>query len=102
MMKDGVVLINTARGPIVDEEALVEASESEKVWSAGLDVYEKEPEVHQGVAGNEKVLPLPHIRTATYEIQKRMEVLVIDNVRSMLKEGRLLTQVQEQRGKSNL
>ena len=67
MMKDGVVLVNTARGPIIDEEALVEALDQEKVFAAGLDVYEKEPEVHQRLIESDKVILLPHIGTATFE-----------------------------------
>jgi glyoxylate reductase len=101
-MKDGVVLVNTARGAVIDESALVEALENGKVWSAGLDVYEKEPEIHPGLIKNENVVLFPHIGTATIETQKKMEVLVVDNVKSMLKDGKLLTQVQEQKGKSNL
>ncbi|KAF2748028.1 D-isomer-specific 2-hydroxyacid dehydrogenase-like protein [Sporormia fimetaria CBS 119925] len=96
-MKDGVVLVNTARGPLIDEEALVEALESRKVWTAGLDVFEKEPEIHEGLLRNENVVLLPHIGTATFETQRDMELLVLDNLRSAIKEGKLLTQVPEQK-----
>jgi hypothetical protein len=67
-MKDGVVLVNTARGAIVDEEALVRALESGKVASAGLDVYENEPNVHPDLAANPHVLLLPHMGTWTVEV----------------------------------
>ena len=67
MMKDDVVIVNTARGPCIDEGALVEALESGKVYSAGLDVYEDEPTVHPGLLGSDKVVLLPHIGTATFE-----------------------------------
>lgn len=69
MMKDGVVLINTARGKLIDEQALVDALESGKVFSAGLDVYEEEPSINEGLLGNPNVVLLPHIGTATKETQ---------------------------------
>lgn len=69
MMKDGVVVINTARGSIIDEQALVDAMKGGKVFGAGLDVYETEPKVHMGLLNNEKVVLLPHIGTATFETQ---------------------------------
>jgi glyoxylate reductase len=92
-MKEGVVIVNTARGAVMDEAALVEALESGKVASAGLDVFENEPEIHPGLLKNENVLLVPHLGTHTYETQKSMEVLVIDNIRSALTEGTLLTPV---------
>jgi glyoxylate reductase len=55
MMKRGVVVINTARGKLMDEQALVDALADGKVWSAGLDVYEEEPKVNEGLLGNPSV-----------------------------------------------
>ncbi|KAL9599341.1 MAG: hypothetical protein Q9219_003874 [cf. Caloplaca sp. 3 TL-2023] len=101
MMKDGVVIVNTARGKIIDEEALVEALEQGKVFAAGLDVYEKEPEIHPGLVKNDNVVLMPHIGTATIETQRKMEMLVIANIRSVLERGSLLTPVVESR-RSNL
>jgi glyoxylate reductase len=92
-MKKGVVIVNTARGAVMDEAALVEALDNGKVASAGLDVYENEPEIHPGLIRNENVLLVPHLGTHTYETQKEMEVLVIDNIRSAVTTGKLLTPV---------
>ncbi|KAL8802273.1 MAG: hypothetical protein Q9182_003925 [Xanthomendoza sp. 2 TL-2023] len=97
MMKDGVVIVNTARGKIIDEEALVEALEQDKVFAAGLDVYEEEPEIHPGLIKSDKVVLMPHVGTATIETQRKMEMLVIDNIRNVLQRGSLLTPVVESR-----
>lgn len=97
IMKDGVVLVNTARGPIVNEDALYEALQSGKVWGAGLDVHEHEPKIHPGLIENENCVLLPHVGTATMETQRKMEALVIENVKSALKWGCLLTPVMETR-----
>lgn len=70
-MKDGVIIVNTARGPIIDEAALVSSLESGKVWSVGLDVYEKEPEIHPGLLKNPGAVLFPHIGTATVDTQVR-------------------------------
>ena len=64
-MKDGVVIINTARGAVIDEVALVKALGDGKVFSAGLDVYEQEPEIHQELSNNPRVMLLPHMGTWT-------------------------------------
>lgn len=69
MMKEGVVIVNTARGKIIDEGALVEALEQGKVFAAGLDVYENEPEIHPGLIKHDDVVLMPHIGTATVETQ---------------------------------
>ncbi|KAJ5551718.1 hypothetical protein N7461_006416 [Penicillium sp. DV-2018c] len=95
-MKDGVVIVNTARGALIDEKALVAALESGKVRSAGLDVYECEPEIEPGLVSNPNVMLLPHIGTATFETQREMELLVLENMRSAIETGRLITQVPEQ------
>lgn len=68
-MKDGVVIVNTARGPIIDEDALVKALDSGKVRSAGLDVFENEPKVHPGLMANDAVMLIPHMGTHTYEVK---------------------------------
>src|SRR5271170_4343010 len=62
-MKDGIVIVNTARGAVIDEAALVDALDSGKVASAGLDVFEEEPKVHPGLIKNENVLLVPHMGT---------------------------------------
>lgn len=67
-MKDGVVIVNTARGAVIDEDALVKALDSGKVRSVGLDVYENEPEVHPGLIANDHVMLIPHMGTHTYEV----------------------------------
>jgi glyoxylate reductase len=68
-MKDGVIIINTARGALIDEAALVDALKSKKVWSAGLDVFEEEPKIHPGLLEADNVVLLPHIGTGTSETQ---------------------------------
>ncbi|KAF4547407.1 D-isomer specific 2-hydroxyacid dehydrogenase-like protein 3 [Elsinoe fawcettii] len=98
-MKNGVVIVNTARGPIIDEAALVEALDSGKVFSAGLDVFEEEPKIHPGLLKNERAVLLPHIGTATWESQKDMELLVLENLRSAIDGKGLITQIPEQKGK---
>lgn len=96
-MKDGVVIINTARGALLDEAALVTALESGKVYSAGLDVYENEPIVHQDLLKNSRVLLVPHMGTWTIETQARMEDWAINNVRTAIEKGILLSIVPEQK-----
>jgi glyoxylate reductase len=97
-MKNGIVIINTARGALIDEEALVKALEEGKVWAVGLDVFEEEPKIHPGLMDNEKVFMLPHLGTCTFETQKDMELLVLENLKLALTEGRVKTLVPEQKG----
>jgi glyoxylate reductase len=68
-MKEGVIIVNTARGALIDEAALVDALKSGKVWTAGLDVFEEEPKIHPGLLECENAVLLPHVGTATYETQ---------------------------------
>ena len=68
-MKDGVVVVNSARGAVMDEAALVEALDSGKVLSAGLDVFEEEPKIHPGLVKNPNVMLVPHMGTWTVEVR---------------------------------
>lgn len=78
-MKPGAYLINTARGTVVDESALVEALAAGHLRGAGLDVFEAEPEVHPGLLGNDRVVLLPHLGSATREVRDRMAVMAAEN-----------------------
>ncbi|KAF7716904.1 Uncharacterized protein PECH_000705 [Penicillium ucsense] len=95
-MKDGVVVVNTARGAVMDEAALVQALESGKVFSAGLDVFENEPEIHPGLLHNQRVILVPHMGTWTTETLTAMETWAIDNVTQALTKGTLKSPVPEQ------
>lgn len=70
-MKHGVVLVNTARGALIDEAALVDALATGQVSTCGLDVFEHEPQIHPGLLASPNTVLLPHIGTATFETQVR-------------------------------
>ncbi|KAJ5454376.1 2-hydroxyacid dehydrogenase [Penicillium daleae] len=95
-MKDGVIVVNTARGAVMDEAALVEALDSGKVFSAGLDVFEEEPTVHPGLIRNQNVLLVPHMGTWTIETLTAMEEWAIENVTLAITTGKLKSPVPEQ------
>jgi lactate dehydrogenase-like 2-hydroxyacid dehydrogenase len=67
-MKKGIVIVNTARGGVMDEDALVNAIDSGLVRSVGLDVYQQEPNIHPGLVSNPHVCLLPHMGTFTVEV----------------------------------
>lgn len=96
-MKHGIVIINTARGAVMDESALVQALASGRVRSCGLDVYEEEPKVHGGLVANPHVMLVPHMGTWTVETQTAMEELCVANVRAAVETGRLKTPIPEQK-----
>ncbi|KAI1479677.1 D-isomer specific 2-hydroxyacid dehydrogenase [Daldinia eschscholtzii] len=96
--KKGVVIVNTARGALINEADLVAALESEQVSAVGLDVYENEPEVHPGLVKNSRAFLLPHLGTSTVETQREMERLVLRNLQAAVDEGKMLTLVSEQKG----
>ena len=83
-MKPTAVLINTARGPVVDEDALVDALESGSIYAAGLDVYDGEPHVSQRVLGAPRTTLLPHIGSATIQTRTRMARLACQGVCDVL------------------
>ncbi|KAI0533096.1 D-isomer specific 2-hydroxyacid dehydrogenase [Xylaria digitata] len=96
--KPGVVIVNTARGALIDEAALSEALDSGHVSAVGLDVYEHEPNIHPGLIKNERAFLLPHVGTHTYETSRDMELLVLKNLEAAVDEGKMLTLVAEQKG----
>jgi glyoxylate reductase len=83
-MKDTAYLVNSARGPIVDEAALVDALRSGQIAGAGLDVYENEPDVHPGLLELDNVVLLPHLGSATIETRTAMGVLAAKNAIAVL------------------
>jgi glyoxylate reductase len=85
LMKPTAILINTARGPIVDEAALVRSLKSGRLRAAGLDVYEREPEVHAGLLKIENVALLPHVGSATESARRRMYETALWNCIAALK-----------------
>ena len=97
LMKPSAVIINTARGAVIDEAALVDALDCELIAGAGLDVFEEEPKVHPGLIKNERVMLLPHMGTLTLETQEKMEEWVIDNIRSALTGNGLFSMIPEQK-----
>lgn len=79
-MKPSAIVINTARGPVIDEKALVEALKSGQIAGAGLDVYENEPQVEPELLQLSNVTLAPHIGSATYEARARMGELAALNI----------------------
>jgi len=88
-MRPSAVLVNTARGQVVDERALIAALRDGVIAGAALDVYEHEPEVSRELLGFENVVLTPHIASATRETREAMGMLAVDALRAVLLEGRM-------------
>jgi glyoxylate reductase len=85
MMKKTAVLINTARGPIVDEQALVTALKNQDIFAAGIDVWENEPQLTPGLVDLENIVLTPHTASATIETRDNMSKVAAENIIAALK-----------------
>lgn len=92
-MKDGVVIINTARGPVIDELALIESLRSQKIKGAGLDVFEFEPHISEELISIGTAVLTPHIASARESVRIRMSEIVAENVISYVEHGKAINQV---------
>ena len=84
IMKRTAVLINTSRGPVVDEAALVRALKSGEIWSAGLDVFEEEPKLHPELPKLDNVVIAPHIASSTFDTRTNMGLIAARNIINVL------------------
>src|SRR5207245_1635618 len=84
LMKSSAVLVNTARGPVVDEAALAAALHAGALFAAGLDVYEREPVVHPDLLSAPRTVLLPHIGSGSRETRRRMGELAASAVAAVL------------------
>jgi glyoxylate reductase len=87
-MKPTAVLVNTSRGPVIDEAALAEALKKGEIFATGLDVFEKEPDVHPGLLEVDSAVIIPHLGSATVDTRHAMGMLAGENLVAAL-EGRM-------------
>jgi glyoxylate reductase len=83
-MKRGAILVNTSRGPVIDEGALAAALKAERIWGAGLDVYENEPVIHPDLIGLDNAVLMPHIGSAEKRYREMMTQMVAQNASAIL------------------
>jgi glyoxylate reductase len=83
-MRPTALVINTARGPIVDEGALVDALKTGIIAGAGLDVFEQEPALHPALAQLKQVVLLPHLGSATVHARVQMGLVCLENIQAVL------------------
>jgi glyoxylate reductase len=86
LMKPDAFLINTARGAVVDEAALIEALEKKRIAGAGLDVFENEPDINRALRRLANVTMTPHLGSAVFEVREGMANAVVDNIVALLEE----------------
>ncbi len=92
-MKDGVILINTARGPVVSEPALLRHLGTPKILRVALDVFPTEPSVHPDLIASEKTLLLPHIAVVNETMSEDMQMEIMRNVEAFVRRGKANTPV---------
>ena len=80
LMKKDSILVNVSRGPVIDEKALADALEKRYIWGAGLDVYEREPQIEEKLLSLDNVVLLPHIGSASYETRLKMAMMAATNL----------------------
>ena len=95
IMKKTAVLVNTSRGPVIDEKELVKALRSRKIAAAGLDVFENEPKLTPGLVKLNNVVIVPHIGSATIEARNAMAELAAKNILAVLDGKQPLTPVKK-------
>jgi phosphoglycerate dehydrogenase-like enzyme len=99
-MKDGAFLVNTARGPVVDEKALIAALESGKVTRAGLDVFANEPSPDPWFLQSDKVVIQPHLGGLTDSAFQKAERECFENIRAFFTKGKANSPVMEVKPKA--
>lgn len=98
-MKKGVTIVNTARGKMIDEDALLDALDAGTVWSAGLDVFEEEPTPNARLLRDDRVFLAPHMGVGTIETYSKMEAAAFKNIENAVTKGVLVSPVPEQKGR---
>ena len=86
--------MNIARGPVIDEDAMVKALQDGALGGAGLDVFEHEPKVPDAMKQMDNVVLMPHVASATHETRAQMSRLVLENVDAYLSTGKVITPIK--------
>jgi len=92
-MKKNAILINTSRGPVIDEMAMIQALKNKEFWGAGLDVFENEPYISKELLELKNVVLTPHIGSATLETRRKMSILAAKNIIEVLYERKPITPI---------
>ena len=90
---EGAIITNSARGDMIDDEAMVKALKDKKIYALGLDVYKGEPDINSGYLNHPNVFVLPHLGSATYKTRVNMADLAITNIDEFFKSGKCINTV---------